>query len=175
MRVKYNWHLLKSDFITGKWLNVSSFCHDQGIPHNSYARKQTTGWLAEKRQFTDNIMTETLTKVAESEVDTRLRQAAIAKQLQEQGQEGLERFEPQTFRESMKMLIDGLREERAALGLDGKSGPSMNLTQVNLQPNVPTWVDKALENATYEETLEFLAQIKMEKERRVKSGTSSGM
>ena len=164
MQAKYDWLRLKSTFVTGHWLTVASFFRDQGIKNNSRSRQSARGWHEERRKYQESIALKTRQKVIEDEVSIRSRQHKIAKQMQLKGVRDLNRLDVRNVDDARKLVVDGMREERTALGLDNIRREA-NLTQVNV--SLPqTRFDDLLENASYEELLELIAAVRREKSRR---------
>jgi hypothetical protein len=158
---KYNWTLLKDEFITGNWLSIADFFRDKTIPNNSRTRTTARGWLDLKRGYQDKVISEVKQKVTESEIDVRLRQQKTAKLLQIKGIERLQKSEIDNTETARKMLVNGLEQERLALGMV----KNVNATQVNINSIGKTEFDKLIDKADYEEILGMIAELKKYRER----------
>lgn len=167
MTKRYDWVNLKHRFITGGWLTISTFFRDQSVKDNSRSRLHTVGWLEERRQYQKEIIRKTQEQTLEKEVNVRVRQQRISQQLQITGMEKLKKSELSEIdtKTALKMLVSGLQEERAALGIDG-SKPK-NTTQDNINPTLAkTHLDEVIEKASYEELLQIISEIKRIREQR---------
>lgn len=58
----------------------------------------------------------------------------MAKKLQEKGIKGLKKYSPKNIDEARRMVVDGLREEREAIGINKNN----KTTHLNMQDN-PMW------------------------------------
>ncbi|MFZ5366191.1 MAG: hypothetical protein ACOZBZ_02760 [Patescibacteria group bacterium] len=121
MSYKYNWSLLRAEFITGSWLTVSDFFRDKGISSNSRTRTNAKGWNGARVDYLKKVISQTQQKAIESETDIRIRQQQEAKLLQRKGLEKLDELEIRTVEEARRLITSGLQEERLALGLDQKT------------------------------------------------------
>lgn len=157
MRAKYDFQRLRDEFIRGGWLTVAEFFRAKGIPSNSRTRSKAKGWRAAKAEYLKQVVAQTQQKAVESEVEIRLRQQKAAKYLQLIGLQKLETLPVETTEEARKLIVDGLQQEREALGLDGKH---IEATQVNIGFFPKTELDKFIEQASYEEVLEMIAELK---------------
>lgn len=171
MRTKYDWQGLKHEFISGGWLNVSAFLKDKGITSNSYARSKAAGWLEARRRHLETVLERATEQIIGDEAEVRSRQARLARQLQIKGTLGLllSVCPADSVDHARKLVVDGLREEREALGLGNSHYNRMELNQINVRPPA-TEFDKLTESMNYEQILEFLAAIKKERARRAKLG-----
>ncbi|MFZ5366502.1 MAG: hypothetical protein ACOZBZ_04430 [Patescibacteria group bacterium] len=161
---KYDWLKLQQEFITGGWLTVSDFFRSKGVPSNSRTRANAKGWREKKVAYGKRVIAEVREKTIESEAEIRLRQQRAAKYLQYKGLKKLEELpvEKLDTKEARKLLVDGLQQEREALGLD----KDIKATQINISYPSRTELDKFIETATYEQILELIAEVKKEKARR---------
>lgn len=167
--VKYNWLSLKNQFITGDWVTISDFLRDKGIKDNSRNRLHTKNWILERKEYQEEIYRKAREELIEKKVNVRIRQAEKARKMQEKGEESLNTLEPTTIEEARRLIVSGLREERAALGISEieKGSSSSNLTQVNV--SLPkTRFDEIIDGQDFEGILRLLAEVKKEKERRKK-------
>ncbi len=164
MRTKYDWLKLKQEFTTGDWLTVADFFRLKGIPYNSRTRTNAKGWREKKIAYEKRVIAEVKEKTIESEAEIRLRQQRAAKYLQLKGLRKLEELPVEKIdaKEARKLLVDGLQQEREALGIEKE----VKATQINIYQPGRTELDKFLENATYEQILELIAEVKKEKARR---------
>lgn len=162
MQTIRDWGALKTEFINGHWITLSHFFSNKGIPNNSYSRSKTKGWRVTKKNYALQVTKRATEQLIEEEVQIRIRQAKIAKKMQEKGLAALDLLEPKDIDEARKLVNDGLIQEREALGISGKHKPA-SLTQVNV--NFPkTNLDRLLEDLDYGGILKLLAEV-----RRVKS------
>jgi hypothetical protein len=158
----YDWQKLKNQFIGGNCLTLADFFCDQGIKNNSRSRLNARGWLGERRNYREDIARQALNKVKEDEIDVRRRHQKIANQLQLKGLKELQNLMIRNSDDARKLLVDGMREEREALGINGQRTNNSNLTQVNI--SLPkTHFDEVLEKADYQELLGLIAIIRKEK------------
>lgn len=165
MKKLYDWQKLKNQFIGGNCLTLADFFRDQGIKNNSRSRLNARGWVGERHNYQEDVARQALDKVKEDEVDVRRRQQKIANQLQLKGLKELQNLPVNDVDDARKLLVDGMQEERLALGIDGQKSRNPNLTQVNV--NLPkTQFDEILEKADYQELLGLIAAIRKEKAMR---------
>lgn len=162
---RYDWIKLKNQFISGDLVTVADFFRAKKIKNNSRNRTKAKSWKDERLVYLSKINTRTQIKFIEVDSDIKLRHHLVAKRLQLKGLEGLSQLTINSVDEARKMIVSGLQEERIALGLeDNKS--NQNMTQVNV--NLPrTRFDDLMESKSYEELLEFIAEVKKEKEHRL--------
>lgn len=166
MKRIYDWQYLRNKFIAGKWLAVADFFRSQNIKNNSRNRLNARGWVAERRTYREKISRQSLDKSLEDEVEIRRRHQKLATQLQLKGLKELESLPITDVDDARKLLVDGMREEREALGLNSQKTKTSNLTQVNV--NLPrTKFDEMIDSASFEEILEFIVVIRKEKARRL--------
>lgn len=156
MNQRKNWTNLKSQFITGDWTTISSFFRDKGIKDNSRVRSHTAGWLQEQVNYQDEIVRKTREQVLEKTVNVRVRQQKIAQQLQLKGLAKLQESEVNDYKTAFRMLVAGLQEERAALGIY-----ESRLAEEIVKPIAgKTNLDKMVETMPYEELLKLIAELK---------------
>lgn len=163
--VRHDWISLKNQFVIGNWLTVSDFFRDNQIKDNSRNRINTKGWIIERREYQEEVFKRTREQIIEKESEIRLRQQRHAQQLQAKGLKELENLPVKKIDDARKMIITGMQEERAALGISEKVDQPSSLTQVNVSfPR--TRLDELLEDQDLEGLLKFIAEIKREKIRR---------
>ncbi|MGA3292043.1 MAG: hypothetical protein ABSC49_02750 [Candidatus Microgenomates bacterium] len=162
---KYDWPNLKQEFLTGKWLSVATFFREKGIRNNSRSRLNASGWIKERKNDLEQIVSKSKERIIESEVEIRIRQAEAAKTMQRVGLERLDKLSPETAEDARKLVTSGLEQERRALGLEGTTHPQ-RLTQINFNELPKTKFDAMLDGKSAEELLELLAEIRKERERR---------
>ena len=171
---KHNdWRALKIEFMQGPWEKASDFREDKGVLNNDYARFKMKGWQKAKKKAVDSATQAAFGEIEEMKPDEihriRKRQAEDARILQQKGFNALEVLEPKNSEDARKMIITGMQEERAALGISEKGGQP-NLTQVNV--NLPkTKFDKIISGQDFAGILRFIAELKRERARR--SGTTA--
>lgn len=71
-RTKYNWALMKQEFMTSEHLEATGFLRaEYGLEHckSNSARKKTKGWSEEKKEFAKEIYRQTMESVAEKRVE----------------------------------------------------------------------------------------------------------
>ncbi len=176
LTVTYDWEALKTEFMRGPWKTVAEFKKDQQIPDNAYLNIKMRGWAKEKMELVADAVRESageLVEITPTDVEVvRKRQADHARLLQKKGLDALEVFTPKNADEARKMVVSGLQEERAALGVFEKGGSLPNLTQVNV--NLPkTKFDKIVNDQDFAGILKFIAEVKRERARRVGTVSSS--
>ena len=161
---KYDWVALKAEFITSNELSVTDFLKKKGVP-NYFQR--TAGWARDRKEHREKALAKTEDKVIEitasNIIETRQRQARLARFLQMKGAEKLKTIEPKDLEieDARKMVISGLQEERKALGIEGGgSGGSPNLTQININSGPKTNLDRLVETMDYEQLLGLIAELK---------------
>lgn len=163
MAYKYNWQQLKSEFLQGKWLTISSFLRDKGIQSNSRTRTHTKGWKTDKENIEGEILSETENQYIISEVEIRQRQQKTARLMQYRALQELHRVDLHSSEDVRKMMVSGLEQERSAVGITSKDA---NLTQVNINLGTKTNLDKMIEKMNYLEVLELISELKKVKENR---------
>lgn len=164
MRQKHDWIRLKNEFVTGKWPTVSAFFQAQNIVDNSRNRLNSRGWLESRRLYWEEIAQRSKEKLVESEADIRLRQSALARQLQLKGLKELQNLPVEDVDSARKLVVSGMEQERISLGITEKED-TQNLTQVNV--NLPrTKFDEIIEGLDFEGLLRLLAEVRRERVRR---------
>jgi len=161
--MKYDWLRLRNEFISGDWLSLSDFFRDKKIKNNSRTRSVVTGWKEERRKYIHQTIQKVQEKALETEIDIRLRQQNISKKLQEKGLAAINNLPVRSLEDARKVITSGLEQERAAVGIDSKH---VSATQINFNYG-RTNLDFKIEKMTYVELLEFIAEIKKEKESRL--------
>lgn len=160
---KYDWVYLKNQFVTGNCLTVSDFFRDNKLKDNSRNRLHTKGWIVERKEYQHDLFLKTKEQIAENEVDIRIRQLEIVREMQTKGSEELEKLPVRNVEDARKLLVSGMEQERAILGM--KEGVDPNLTQVNV--NLPkTRLDEYIEGQDLEGLLNLITEIRKEKKRR---------
>ncbi len=171
--VSYNWIELKEEFMQGPWVRISEFKKDQHMPLDDQSLdRKMKGWAKKKKYIVKDLTTEFAGEVVDITDNspaaielTRREQAKTARILQKKGLDALDVFSPKNAEEARKMVVSGLQEERAALGISERGGQS-NLTQVNV--SLPkTKFDKIINEQDFAGILKFIAEIKRERTRRV--------
>ncbi len=165
MTRKYDWQKLQDEFVRGDWLSLRQFFKEKRVPYSSYTRSRAKGWLKEKRDYQRLVIKKARKKVLEDEVELKVRQTRLAKAMQAKGIKELVDLEVKKADDARKLVVDGMREERRLLGLTDKEIPE-SLTQVNVSfPR--TKFDEMIERMDYRELLEFAAELKRERVRRM--------
>lgn len=159
---KYDWFALKQEFFESEFMAVYKFIEFKKIPLNPNTIKKTFGWGKEKESIKEKALQKATERMIENtSVDMEevsLRQSKLARWLQLKGAEALKDLTLMDVDDARKLIISGLKEERAALGV-GKKGGATNLTQVNV--NLPkTRFDEMLDGLSYEDTLKLIAEVK---------------
>lgn len=156
MKSFYDWVKLKNKFILGSWLTIASFFKEKGIKNNSYSRTRVRGWLQERNEYHKKILIQAQSVMVDDEVKIRRRQQLMAKQLQVVGFTQLKNKEVRTAEEARKLIETGLREERAALGLND-SKTTLGHTSAHSPFDS---LDAFVEKLSYTQILELIAEIK---------------
>lgn len=165
MRKIHDWSLLREEFITGSWLTIAAFLEARGVRNNSYSRKMSKGWLEARTAHRSDLYARTRERVVADEAEIRARQVKLSRLMQVRGATTLSKLPVYNVDHARKLVVDGMREEREVLGLTHhQSNKTVTMTQVNFLPK--TRFDDLIEDMTYEEMLQFLAEIRKEKERR---------
>jgi len=171
-RNRYNWDLLKLEFMQGPFQTIVEFQKFKGIaPSNMGVRNKMTGWVDEKQK----MIFKAAKKVAGDLVSSKAseikkvvnRHASLGKYMQLKGAQALKTLEPKSIEDARKLVQTGIEEERIALGLNEKGGNPSSLTQVNV--NVPkTRFDEILDAGGFEELLKLASEVRRERTRRVR-------
>lgn len=160
MSSSINWLSLKNDYIYGPGGSVLAFLKEKNIKYSGYTSRIVKGWKKDRDNYLKEVETvtriKTVEKISESETQIRARQAVAAKKLQDMGMEVLDKLEPDTVQEARKMVVDGLREEREAIGLNKKGQTTVNIANF---PTMQTRFGKALEDMTYKELTKVLTRL----------------
>lgn len=179
---KYDWIKLEKEFMKGDYKTVAEFIEDKGLPKrssNSYIAVKTTGWADKKRERRRKALEKATERSIQEEFsdieERRARQARIARWMQVKGVEDLKGQESRSVDEARKLIATGLKEERAILGMESSRGGGPKVaTQVNI--NLPkTRFDERLEEADYDELVEFIAEIKRAKQGRTEQPVREGV
>lgn len=160
---KYNWLKLRANFVSGDCLTVVEFFRAHNVPSNSRTRLNAKGWREERLEYQKKIIAQTQERTVESEAEIRLRQQREALLLQSKGLQRLKELPVERLDDARKLLVDGLQQEREALGLGSERSERLQVA-VDLLPH--TDFDRMFKNLNYEQTLELIAGVKKEKERR---------
>lgn len=118
MKRIHDWQILKNQFTVGKWLTVADFFRDNKIKNNSRSRTSTRGWIKERRHYIEKINLQAQQKFVEDETAIRVRHQKVALELQIKGLKELEKQPVRSIDDARKLIVDGMREEREALGLN---------------------------------------------------------
>lgn len=173
MRKIHDWSSLREEFIQGPWLTIAAFLNAKKLLNNSYSRKMSEGWLEARTEHRSDLYTRTRERVIADEAEIRARQVKLSRLMQVRGATTLSKLPIYSADHARKLVVDGMREEREVLGLSQhRQGRTSSMTQVNI--TLPkTQFDDLIEEMSYEEMLQFLAEIRKEKERRERiNGTS---
>lgn len=153
---QYDWYKLKSEFISGNWLTITTFFKEKSIRNNSYSRSCARGWLQERRLLQERLLAQAQEDMIETEAKMRVRQQKIAKQLQLKGLAQLQNAEIKNAEDARKLITTGMQEERKALGLEGNETALRHLSR----PSPLTDLDDFIEKLTYVEMVELMSEIK---------------
>lgn len=162
--VRHDWISLKNQFVTSNWLTISDFFRDKGIKDNSRNRLHTKGWLLERKEYQHDLFLKTKEQIAENEVDIRIRQLEIVREMQTKGSEELQNLPVRNVEDARKLIVAGLEQERAILDVKEKEGIPSSLTQVNVS-YPKTRLDEFLDSQDFEGLLELIVEVKKEKKR----------
>lgn len=171
---KYDWVMLKEEFMAGPWLTVKEFMEHKDIPWN-YHKKNTKGWSAEKSELTVDqrelaIVTrkERSKSLAKKILELERRQAYLSRFLQQKAIQKIKATDAEdlTVEEARKLLSLGMETERKVLryddipdGDDGGKGKGNTYNQINFN-QLGTNFDKIIKEGSYEEIIELIAELK---------------
>lgn len=162
MMKKINWIQLKHDYVFDSNESVSDFLKQQGFKLNGYTSRKTFGWSDERKTFQDRldkeIASKTIDKVSDTESEIRARQVRLAKKLQTKALEALEKFSPTSAEEARRMLVDGLKEEREATGIN-KNNQTVG-TNIFDNPIMKTRYAEPLKKMNYDQLIRVLQRLK---------------
>jgi hypothetical protein len=176
---KYNWAMLKLEFFQGPWSTASHFRREMGLrlpggAENARIVAKMKGWAEEKEEWQSKIIekaTDKLAKETEDDVKkVKARQARLARWMALKGAQALEGvdtddLDPETAR---KLIVDGLKQEREALGVGKEKKGGGQGAQVHI--NLPeTRLDEFIEKADYKDILRLVGEV-----RRRRTAISSG-
>lgn len=68
---KYNWALMKQEFMTSEYLEVTAFFKNEysiDLVKNGHVNKKVTGWTEEKKKFIQEVYTQTMESIKEKRV-----------------------------------------------------------------------------------------------------------
>jgi len=161
----------------GPWVTVTEFRRYKGMPHKNLKGADnihTKGWTKEKMaiqaEAAKNAAGNLVATKTDELIQIRERQAQLARMMQLKGAEAIRDMKPEDIEQARKLLLTGLQEERAALGMNEKGG-AQSLTQVNV--NLPkTRFDEILEGQDYASILRLIADVRRERTRRIGGGSS---
>lgn len=126
MSTKSNWRKLKEEYLSGDINSVSSFLASKNIKRNGYVSRVTRGWNEARWTYQAKLRSarqeETIKRTSKIEAEFNAKRLKIARNLQLKSLRALQNQEPETVAQSVRMLVVGLKEEREALNLNGKSG-----------------------------------------------------
>ncbi len=119
------WGELKSEYLNGSIGTVSDFLRQKNIKRNGNSSRLTKGWSYQRLKYQEQLerakREEEIKRVSQVEAEFVARRIRIARNLQFKALHSLAHQKPKTVMQSLKMLVDGLREEREALGLNKNS------------------------------------------------------
>lgn len=115
--MRLNWKQLKQEFMQGRWQSVSEFFRDHAIQNNSRNRVHARGWAKERQRMWERIYERSYHDFTEDKVSLMIRQMRLAQKAQEKGMEELIRRPINSVSEACKLLVEGLRQEREAMGI----------------------------------------------------------
>lgn len=164
----YNWEKMKREFFMGDYLTLKDFLEEKGL--NNYKNPKYNGWVRERIEFQKKLTEDAAKKAIQKEMDdtveVRIRQARLARFLQAKGAEKLKNVKPDdlSVKDASKLVIDGMEQEREALGVNAKVTNNNTFNQLNIGGK--TNFDKLIEGLDYEGVLRFIAEIKRERTKR---------
>lgn len=162
---------LKIEFMQGPWGTVKEFKEFKNILIDDFdINEDMEEWEEEKKELIENNLKVALGEAvpfSPQEIDlSKRRQAEDARRLQRKGLKALDGLAPRTAEEARRMIVSGLEQERAALGISERGGRPSSLTQVNV--SLPkTKFDKIINEADFAGILKLIAEIKRERARRI--------
>lgn len=166
---KYDWEKLKTEFLRSDILTIREFFESHKIALSNMVR--AAGWAKDKKEYQQKVLervtAKTIDITANDIMETRQRQARLARFAQVKGVEKLKTATNSEFSvdDARKLVMGGLEQERRALGMEG-GGAAHSLTQININAGPKTNLDKDLEGMDYEQILELIAELKRLRTRR---------
>lgn len=168
--IRYDWHAMKLEFFKGPWVTTAEYRRDKNLmlPSGGENVNMVTGmkgWSEEKKEWMDGVVERATEKMAEEQIDDvkkiKARQARLARWMALKGAARLQQADDEEIdiETARKLVVDGLKQEREALGVgEDKKGGGQG-TQVNI--NLPsTRLDEFIEQADYKDILKLLGEVK---------------
>jgi hypothetical protein len=122
MTSKLNWDELRREYVHGTTNSVADYLKQKEIKRNGNISRLTKGWNLEREVFQNQLEKvkneEVINRISTIEAEFTARRLRIARNLQLKALRSLAHQKPKTVMQSLKMLVDGLREEREALNLN---------------------------------------------------------
>lgn len=116
---KYDWLKIKREYITNATESLESLAKKHSIPSTSLkarATKEKWALLKEEIQRKAEI---SIAQEAENDIlEVKKRHVRIAKLMQSVGLKALENYKPKNSRDARDFIIEGIKIEKQALGLD---------------------------------------------------------
>lgn len=175
---KYDWEKIKLEYLKSDFLTIKEFFEFKEIPLSNM-NVRAGGWAREKKEYQKKVLQKATERgiAAESNniAEARERQARLARFLQLKGAEKLRKVNPDELSvdDARKLVVGGLQEERKALGIEGGGVGNQSLTQININAGPKTNFDKDLQDASVEEVLELIAELKRARTRRLVEQTDA--
>lgn len=170
---KYDWIKLKTEWLTSDFLVIKDFLEAKGMVAKNFMN-ETAGWAGDKKKFKQEAEDKAIQALQQADVEDtqkiRERQARLARFMQLKGASEMKNLKIESAEDARKMIQTGLQEERRALGLEGNTN-HQSLTQININGGPKTNIDKMVEGFDYEELLEFIAELRREKSKRLGAKT----
>lgn len=152
---KYDWILLKNEFISATMLSVAEFLRERQIKYNSYTRKRTRGWSDERTAYQKKTIQQAHEQNFRHEVGIRQRQLQLSQRLQLKGLKSLEHSSVATVEDARRMIVSGLKAEQEAIQL----GKYDNDEKPSHLPSSKLEFDTLIDKMTYDEVMAVLAQL----------------
>lgn len=168
--VRYDWHAMKLEFFKGPWLTAKDYMVEKRLllpsgKQNVNIVKGMKGWAEEKKEWMDGIVEKATDQLADEQVEdvkkVRARQARLSRWMYLKGAAVLQKADDEDIdlETARKLVVDGLKQEREALGVGNEKKGGGQGTQVNI--NLPTTrLDEFIEQADYKDILKLLGEVK---------------
>lgn len=124
---KFNWLKIKRDYISDPTATSASISEKYKVYRPSLVKKMTEEKWSLLREEVQHKAELSLAGEAEADVlEVKKRHVRIARLMQKVGLEALENYKPKDSKEAREFLIEGIKIEKQAMGIDqNKNAPAI--------------------------------------------------
>ncbi len=154
--VKYNWLVIKKDYVTNPQMTFPMLVKKYGVNLGTVQIKAAQEkWTLLRQQINDEAEKRLIHEDSINEiVEIKRRHIQVGKLMQKVGLEALEKYKyiPRSSKEAREFLVEGIKVEREALGMNNPKNQSPAI--VNIIGRRDPSLDKYVEGVIVEESTE---------------------